>query len=205
MLLVVAQFRLEPHYAVALMAPLAVLAALAWSIEGRSVNRLHRAGRAAFVLASVAMATLGLVGLAVLSQGLQNAAQVAAVSQWLKTNVTADSSLFVWGNEPELYVGSGLDPASRFVYVYPVLTPGFADQSLVDEVVGELAAARPAFVVDAGSTEPGVPGIVPLLVPRPAIGDRTYDVIDSLREFVAANFGPPVEVSGWLIYPATSW
>jgi hypothetical protein len=131
-----------------------------------------------------------------------NRSQVDAVAAWLRSHASEGASLFAWGDEPELYYTSGLSPATPWIYVTPLLMPGYGGPELSEEVARDLVAEPPEFVVDAGSASPGDPGTVPMLVPRPVFeGDEwKLDTIDPIRDVVRDLYGSPVEVAGWLIY-----
>jgi hypothetical protein len=195
-----------PHYLVIIIPPLVLLAVpaaravLADPPSHRLVLGLL-VGVAVGVAASTALFFWSGAG------RYTNQPQVTAVADWIRSRASDSTGLFVWGNEPELYYAAGRTPATPYVYVLPLVTPGYAGVDLSQRVALDLAADLPQFVVDAGSERPGEPGIVPLLVPRPVLGDgRTLDAIDAIREVVRTHYGPPVEVAGWLIYerlPAT--
>jgi hypothetical protein len=72
---------------------------------------------------------------------------------------------------------------------------------MVEEVARGLAADPPAVVVDAGSTGPGQPGFLPLLIDRTVLTDgRDLDLLDPLRAFVADRYELAATVAGWPIY-----
>jgi hypothetical protein len=124
---------------------------------------------------------------------------IKAVSERLRQLPAGD--LLVWGNEPRLYEVAGRAPATRYSYLYPLTTPGYSTPAMVDEVARQLAETPPAVVVDAGSSAPGQPGFLPLLIARPIATDgRDLDLLDPLRTFVAANYRLASTVAGWPIY-----
>jgi len=57
-----------------------------------------------------------------------------------------DGSLFVWGFEPLLYTLSGRKPASRFIYIAPLLSP-WSPERWHDEIVATLLDAPPDVIV----------------------------------------------------------
>jgi hypothetical protein len=107
----------------------------------------------------------------------------------------------VWGNAPQIYLDAQRPAASRYVYAYPLTTPGYSSPEQVAGLIAELSAQPPAMIVDAGSPAPGAPGLPPLLVPRPVATDgRDYDALDPLRAWVRANYRLIATVSGWPVY-----
>ena len=69
--------------------------------------------------------------------------------------------------------------ATRFCYLYALVTPGYATPQLVDETLEELRADPPQSIVDVGSPALGEPGFQELLLPRPIASDgRDLDLLD---------------------------
>jgi hypothetical protein len=199
-LVIVASGRLEPHYLVMIIPPLSLIALPAT----RAMLRVGMPRLAGLVLltaaALVAVPALGVF--AERTAGFTNEPTVREVADWLRERRKEGDDLFVWGTEPALYYTSGLLPATPYLQVLPLLTPGYGGIELSERVATDLEGAPPRFVIDAGSAGPGEPGIVPLLVPRPVLsGDgRTLDTIDAIRDFVREHYAPPIDVAGWLIY-----
>jgi hypothetical protein len=113
----------------------------------------------------------------------------------------AGQAIWVWGNETEIYLAADRDSATRYSYLYPLVTPGYSSPGMVAKALGQLEAAPPALVIDAGSVRPGWAGFQQLLIARPLVSDgRDLDILDPLRDFVARNYEELAEVDGWVIY-----
>ena len=199
-LAILASGRLEPHYLILIVPPLALLAVPA----GRATMADWRGGPMpgiAVVAVTALVATSATISLWLRTSPYANQPQVRAVAAWLRSQRAESGALFVWGNEPDLYYEADLTPATAFVYVFPLLTPGYGGPELSRSVAQALAERMPRWVIDAGSQRPGEIGIVPLLAPRPVFEDgRSLDSIDPIRQVVRDHYGPPVEVHGWLVY-----
>jgi hypothetical protein len=127
--------------------------------------------------------------------------QVQGVAEAVRAQADEDDTVLVWGNQPRLYRVAERRPASRFVYLFPLTTPGYATPQLIGEVLAELEANPPAVVVDAGSPGPGQPGVAPLLLDRPVGAEgRDLDLLDPLRDFVRARYELAEVVDGWPLY-----
>jgi hypothetical protein len=111
----------------------------------------------------------------------------------------------VWGNEPQLYYLADRTPATRFVYLLPLTTPGYVTSAMIDAVRAQLEVNPPALIVDVGSLEPGSPGDPPLLIDRPLRNEdgRNFDILDPLRDFVRQRYALLEVVDGWPVYRLT--
>ncbi len=200
--LIAFQGRFYAHYATPLVLPLALLAGLGLDAALKPGARgLPAPMLAAPMAVSVALALIaGAAGAADEEAMVRSSAErVSSVAERVRSG-SADR-LLVWGNNARLYELTELAPASRYPYLYPLLTPGYASAQLIADVVREIQADPPRFIVDAGSLEPGAPGLPPLLMPRPVATDgRDLDLLDPLRDFVRANYELLDVIEGWPLY-----
>ena len=113
----------------------------------------------------------------------------------------SDDEILVWGNRAELYLAAERRPAIRYSFLYPLTTPGYVDSELIQQVLSDLVTDPPVLVVDAGSSQPGSPGFLPLLIDRPVAPEgREADMLRPLREFIGTNYELVAEGAGWPIY-----
>ena len=197
------QARVEPHYVIPLLPLLAGLASRSVAGSGRvklGVTKLATgAGVAALAVLAVCVA---IPWSTQLQAEFTDPTAQSVLASWLRENANPGDAVFVWGNQPAVYYESQVAPASNYIYVFPLLTPGYVTAGDIGQVVAAIRAPQARFVIDAGSSSPGLPGLVPLLVPRPvALGDgRVADVIGPLRDAVAADYQEAAIVGGWIIY-----
>lgn len=203
--LFVAQGRFYAHYAIPLAVPIGILAGLGLDRIGGSLRRLHGVGqRILIVLPLVATLSVSVLAgvfsaAAQIAEAADHAQRMQAVSERLRD--LPAGTLLVWGKEARLYDLAGRAPATRYIYFYPLTTPGYSTAAMIDEVARALAADPPAVVVDAGSDAPGAPGFLPLLIQRRVLTDgRDLDLLDPLRAFVAEHYDLAAIVAGWPVY-----
>jgi len=79
--------------------------------------------------------------------GMNPFPEVAKIADYLRGIAEPDDRVFVVGSEPQLFFYSGLRSASRFIFFYPLTGPYAEAGQRQDEVLKEVAAARPDFVV----------------------------------------------------------
>jgi hypothetical protein len=200
------QGRFIAHYAIPLAIPLGVLAGAGIdpaASRWRATAPIARAilGTAfAFLLAGSVMAGV-LGGRYDFSANQALDAQVGAVADYLDAHAPADGTLFVWGNVPQLYLASGYTPATRYSFLYPLTTAGYVTTDLVQAVVDEMQANPPQYVVDAGSSQPGDAGFLPLLMARPVANEgRDVDLLDPLRQLIRGHYRLVDTIDGWPLY-----
>ncbi|HET7602502.1 MAG TPA: hypothetical protein VFK36_05750, partial [Gemmatimonadales bacterium] len=205
--LIAVQGRLELHYVTLLVPPLALLAPAGLRlirIRGAFPRLAGSATLAAFLVAAFGVSLLLSATETTMAMEVRSsqAARIHGVASWIRGQVPADQEIFVWGNMPEIYLESDRTPASPYVYMLPLTTPGFTSERLIGQVLADWEGSPPGVIVDAGSTAPGTPGLPPLLIQRPtlALDGRNADLLDPLRDFVRERYRLAVTVQGWPIY-----
>ena len=204
--LVVVQGRLELHYLSLIVPPLALLAPAGFVLHLRGGHGVVARGAIVAGLLAVAFSISTLVSTSETAMALDARAAEAersqAVAGWVSANTPPDARIFVWGNEPSVYLDADRAPASAFVYLLPLTTPGFVTDKVVASVLQEWSASPPAAIIDAGSSAPGVAGLPPLLVDRPVLelDGRDMDILEPLRAFVRDRYVQATTVDGWPVY-----
>ena len=170
----VVQGRFLAHYAIPLAIPLGVL-------SGRGIDAWServRAGRSALI--APILLTLAISGAAAVAAGAmefgpiqRDRERAQAVAEVIGPASTTDARIWAWGNEPVVYFEADRLSATRFCYLYALVTPGYATPELVDETLEQLRADPPQFVVDVGS---------------PALGERGFQAV---ADFPAPRIGRP--------------
>jgi hypothetical protein len=141
------------HYFAVLLLPLGLLTAIAaceaFVLVARAgapaVTERWRRDAAALVCAAIAIVPVGRTVIGVRDDGLrrERAEQVDATAHYVRDHSPANSRLLVWGHASDVYVFSDRAPASRFVYPLALLTPRYANDTLVAGFVERLRASAP--------------------------------------------------------------
>lgn len=202
--------RVEPHYGLLLIPPLAIAACG----KGGRINgerKLLGSGRLArfesLLLVPLSVMLWVMSGAPPASIAYASGAHSRAVSAFIDATTSGSATMFVWGLETRLYLDAGRSPEGPYVYAYPLMTPGYSTEAQVEQLVLTFAQRPPTVIVDAGSPAPGQPGIVPLLISRPIqlvegrdIDGRHLDVLPPLREFIKKRYCLLQVVEGWPVY-----
>lgn len=78
--------------------------------------------------------------------GEVNAGESLAVANLLRERVAPGDSLYIWGFRPEVYYLSGLNPATRFIFQFPLVGEWYPE-AWREENVEVLWAALPPYVL----------------------------------------------------------
>jgi len=193
------------HYVIPLAVPLGILAGVGLGRLGASRAATGPSARGAVMAFPLVLALVVSVLAGVVSAGMEIGpvadadAHLALVAERLRD--LPAGTMLVWGNQPGLYDLADRAQATRYSYLYPLTTAGYSTPAMVGAVARALADHPPAVVVDAGSSGPGQPGFLPLLIDRPIATDgRDLDLLDPLRAFVGSHYRLAETVSGWPIY-----
>jgi 4-amino-4-deoxy-L-arabinose transferase-like glycosyltransferase len=111
--------RFFPHYYIALLPPLALLAApvLAqlWLDTGQTRDR-HVVRWLSLGLVAAAAALFFVID----SLALARLAPETQVGLYIRTHSNPDERLFVWGTQPQIYIDARRRPASRYISTFPL-------------------------------------------------------------------------------------
>jgi hypothetical protein len=181
--------RIEPHYLSIVVPPLAIAASA-------SLRRLPSIGARSLVGGGAAATSVVLiVWLAQASgTGVGSRGQILGASRWLDS--LPAGPIYVWGNEPGLYLYSGRPSAGPYIYAFPLITPGYSNVHQISLLLDQWRDRPPVAVVDASRLTPH------LLIPGSVyIGDgRALDILDPLRAFVATNYQRKETIDGYTVY-----
>ncbi len=194
--LVVLQGLFFDHYLTALAPPLIILATPAL---GRAIAaaRGSRAPAIATIGLVLVLATPPAIGVALTEGKAGPASTVTAVADRIQDMTAPGDPIFVWGNDAALYLEAGRPVASRFVYMFPLTAPGYADPAIVAKIVEAWQTRPPRLIVDA-THNPGRVGGYPL---TPSTDSSQPDaVLDPLRAYVLSHYQVVTSVNGWDLY-----
>jgi 4-amino-4-deoxy-L-arabinose transferase-like glycosyltransferase len=149
--------RFYPHYYIAIVPALALLAAPALVALWRA--RAPRA-RVAARLSQVAIAAAVVVFFAVDCRALARLPADEDAGQYVRAHAAPTDRIFVWGRDPRIYLDARRRPASRFVDTFPltglIFGPPLPDvdtrsrilRGAWDTLRRDFAAHPPAYVID---------------------------------------------------------
>lgn len=143
------------HYFVAMLPAVSLL-------FGRAVAQLTQRGQAGTAIAAGALLASIALSLVMHREMLFISAPVeisrdvyganpfpesVEVARYIQAHTDPGDLIAVLGSEPQIYFYSGRRSATRYLYLYPLLEPNPFAAEMKQELMGEIEAARPAFVV----------------------------------------------------------
>lgn len=162
-LCVVPGFYFRPHYFALLLPAASVSAALGIEAIANAAGRLHSAAFR-WLAAGLLAAALGYPlfadrGFYALSPPDAARAvyfpnpfpEALEIGAFIREHTRPGETIAVIGSEPQIYFYAGRPPATAWIYTYPMMEPHPLALTMQQEMVAEIEAARPAFVVYVGS------------------------------------------------------
>ena len=202
------QGRFYAHYATPLAIPLSILAGLGIDAARRTLPR-----RGSTALVGIPFGAALLLSLAVGAVGARDEQEpvrasnrrAEAIAAAVRSRTDPGDAIFVWGNDSRVYELADRPPATRYVYLYPLLTHQYATGGVMEDVLAAFRSARPSVVIDSGSIAEGQPGLPPMLIDRPVATDgRDLDLLDPMRDVITRDYRLAEVVEGWPLYVRSS-
>ncbi len=79
---------------------------------------------------------------------LENLEHKVRVAERVRSATEPGDRILVWGNGSEIYLFSERAAPTRFFYQNPLIKPGYATRSLVDEFISDVKDEMPAMIID---------------------------------------------------------
>ena len=187
---IVFQGRIYLHYWILLLPPISLLAGsgLGWLVgQLKSPNRRLKTRAIGLVTASAfAFSISAMMASQLIWTTTKRASDLKIptdeTAAWVKASTPASATVFVWGDDPVLYLASDRDPYDRYVYEFPLTTAGYWSTDRTAMLLAVWTASPPPVVVES-------PSSAPMLRPPQAHADpRADDTLAPLRDFVRGHY-----------------
>ncbi len=159
-LAIIPDFHFFPHYFVLVLPAISLLIGLGLSSMGRL---LANAGQSAANLVPVAIILFALgftvyhqrlflfrvdpVMASRLTYGTNPFPESLKIAQYLKEHTSSEDSIAVLGSEPQIYFYAHRHAATGYIYMYPLMEPQPYALRMQEEMIREIEASRPAYLV----------------------------------------------------------
>lgn len=186
--------RVYRHYYVPWLLPLAVVSAYLPFFLDRSLigPRLKRGlGLLAWsVLIIATLISIRIRAVPVLAGGKAPEEQQAVQS--IQAFVPEDRGLLIWGNETGYAALANRTLASRYLYLIPILTPGYG-QSAAGQLLADIEEKHP-IIIDTSPTDPDTPSL--------SVQPASYAYLSELYAFIHEHYHVigTVASKGWFVW-----
>lgn len=169
------------HYFVTLLAPAALLVAIltrellvlgARAVSAGARGAEEGAGKAAparqviavvLVASALAISVPPLVDVArrTRDNGLEQpfAKQITPTASYIRAHTLPGEPVLVWGHGGAVYFAANRPAATPYIYVLPLLTPGYTDAERVRGFIEAVRRANPSLIVDASGGMASIPSL----------------------------------------------
>ena len=183
--------RLFLHYLILVLPPIVLLSApgFEWLMAAvrSSPGRRSRSLGLGIVAASLcmfyvsALTIAGLIGITT-SDSAKAQAVTDSTAGWIKAHTPASATVFLWGNDTDLYQAADRRPYDSHVYQFPMGTAGYWSPAKTAAILAEWTSAPPPVIVES-------PANVPMFEPKPDPAEPPdYDTLAPLRSYVRAHY-----------------
>lgn len=119
------------------------------------------------------------------------------VAEYLRERVAPGDSLFIWGFRPEVYYLSGLNPAIRFIFQFPLVGTWYPE-AWKEEAVDILWAALPPYVLVLQVD------YMPWVTGRNEDSNQLLQEYTELNNWLMANYTPETQIGNFHLWRRNS-
>jgi 4-amino-4-deoxy-L-arabinose transferase-like glycosyltransferase len=144
-------FYFFPHYFVLMLPALALLVGAGCTLAGQRLRRSGLGTLGIFLPAAVFLIGSGWVLKSPRTDWIESNVSfdaAPALASYISNHSTPASRIAVFGSEPEIYFYAHRHAASGYIYMYDITSPAPSAGEMKREMLREVEAARPEFVVD---------------------------------------------------------
>lgn len=115
----------------------------------------------------------------------------AQVLSWVINHGQPDDQVYFWGAETGLNFLLEKESPSRYVYVYPLFTKGYANAQRATELLNDIRENRPRFIIDTAATNEKF---------QTMLISEEYRLVQPVWNYVLENYTRQESVGEWVIY-----
>ncbi len=124
---------------------------------------------------------------------------------YIETSTSADDYVLMWGAETSLNFVTHRRSPSRFVYQYPLYTPGYQDGGMIEDFLGDIKRTPPTLIIDTSPSNEFIPPIERSAREKWVLSSKSYRMLPEMEvvfEYIAANYVLEERIgqNQWLVY-----
>jgi hypothetical protein len=121
------------------------------------------------------------------------ASESLEAAQFLREHVMPGDSLTIWGFRPEIYFLSALQPATRFIFQFPLVAPWYPE-AWREEHVDTLWAALPPYVIVAQID------YMPWVTGSEEDSNTLLQSYEEMNDWLIYNYEPDVQIGNLFVW-----
>ncbi len=122
-----------------------------------------------------------------------NAGESLAMASLLRERVVPGDSLYIWGFRPEVYYLSGLNPATRFIFQFPLVGAWYPAEWREENAEVLWAALPPYTLVLQADYMPWVTG-------RDEDSNTLLQEYNALNDWLIFNYAPEAQIGNFFVW-----
>jgi len=124
------------------------------------------------------------------------------IAAWLADNSSAEDYVYFWGAESGINLLADRKAPSRYHYLYPLLTPGYAIPARIEEFIADLQSKQPEYIIDCSTVARNIPPIAFDYTANPGAGLDGYiwTPVAPAAAYIRSAYKPYAAVGKWLVY-----
>lgn len=113
----------------------------------------------------------------------------------IKLNTNPEDKVLLWGAEASINYFSNRESSTRFVYQYPLYTPGYVDEQMIIEFLDDLIHAPPRLIIDTQNA----------MTPLYDFPIQTYDIRQRIA-YLKCHYriAGDILLGDWIVYEYTT-
>ena len=128
-----------------------------------------------------------------------------AAAAYIQTSTSADDHVLMWGAETSLNYVTHRQSPSRFTYQYPLYTPGYQNNGMIENFLGDIKRNPPALIIDTSPSNEFIPPIERSAREKWVLGSQSYRMLPEMEvvfEYIASNYVLKERIgqNQWLVY-----
>lgn len=113
----------------------------------------------------------------------------ASVLTYIDKSTNDNDQVLLWGAEATINYFSDLQSPSRFVYQYPLYTPGYTSKAMIEEFLSDIVQNKPALIINTKNSK----------TPFMEFNLTSINIEEDLR-YIRSRYSQVETLGSWVVY-----
>ena len=124
----------------------------------------------------------------------------APLINWIMNNTSRSDYVYFWGAEAGLNFLSGRRTATKYIYLYPLETPGYTKKEDIRAFIFDLKKIKPKLIIDTSSTNEFIPSLKDANMIKEVSPFYDARLLIPVIRFIKENYNYEITIDSWDIY-----